>query len=157
MGWSFRRSKSFGLFRLNFSKSGVGFSFGVPGARIGISSKGKKYVRGGIPGTGLYYQQNLPDGHAEAAHPASGVSPIVVLIVLLIAGLIIYAMVTSSAPKPTTPAPVPQAVAPATVPVATKSTRGINKSRRTKHPHSGSKKVAERPCASSSTGCSQLR
>jgi hypothetical protein len=23
MGWSFRRSKSFGLFRLNFSKSGT--------------------------------------------------------------------------------------------------------------------------------------
>jgi hypothetical protein len=61
MGWSFRRSKSFGLFRLNFSKSGVGYSFGVPGARIGLSAKGKKYVRGGIPGTGLSYQSSLPD------------------------------------------------------------------------------------------------
>ena len=55
MGWSFRRCESFGLFKLNFSKSGVGFSFGVPGARVGVNAKGKKYVRGGIPGTGLYY------------------------------------------------------------------------------------------------------
>ena len=49
MGWSFRRSKSFGLFRFNYSKSGLGFSFGVPGARVGVNAKGKKYVRGGIP------------------------------------------------------------------------------------------------------------
>lgn len=47
MGWSFRRSKSFGLFKLNLSKSGIGFSFGVAGARVGVNSKGKKYVRGG--------------------------------------------------------------------------------------------------------------
>lgn len=67
MGWSFRRSKSFGLFRLNFSKSGIGFSFGVPGARVGVNSKGKKYVRGGIPGTGLYYQSSLPDAQQGEA------------------------------------------------------------------------------------------
>jgi hypothetical protein len=41
MGWSFRRSKSFGLFKLNFSKSGIGYSFGVKGARIDINAKGK--------------------------------------------------------------------------------------------------------------------
>jgi hypothetical protein len=29
------------LFRLNFSKSGVGFSFGVPSARIGVNSKAR--------------------------------------------------------------------------------------------------------------------
>jgi hypothetical protein len=61
MGWSFRRSKKFGLFRLNFSKSGIGYSIGVKSARIGVNAKGKNYVRGGIPGTGLYYQSTLPD------------------------------------------------------------------------------------------------
>ena len=77
MGWSFRRTKSFGLFKLNFSKSGIGFSFGVPGARVGVNAKGKKYVRGGIPGTGLYYQSSLPDtrrlqpGQARSPRPAS--------------------------------------------------------------------------------------
>jgi len=66
MGWSFRRSKSFGLFKLNFSKSGVGLSFGVPGARVGVNAKGKKYLRGGIPGTGLYYQLSLAQSDDEA-------------------------------------------------------------------------------------------
>ncbi len=67
MGWSFRRSKSFGPFRLNFSKSGIGFSFGAPGARVGVGAKGKKYFRGGIPGTGLYYRSTLPDAQRTQA------------------------------------------------------------------------------------------
>lgn len=33
MGFSFRRSSSFGPFRLNFSKSAIGASVGVKGAR----------------------------------------------------------------------------------------------------------------------------
>jgi hypothetical protein len=41
MGWSFRRSKSFGLFKLNFSKSGLGFSFGVPGAALASTRRGR--------------------------------------------------------------------------------------------------------------------
>jgi hypothetical protein len=80
MGWSFRRSKSFGPFRFNFSKSGIGFSFGAPGGRIGVSSKGKKYFRGGIPSTGLYYQSTLPDAprtqDGQASPPASSSSPL---------------------------------------------------------------------------------
>jgi hypothetical protein len=137
MGWSFRRSKSFGLFRFNFSKSGMGVSFGVPGARIGINSKGKKYVRGGVPGTGLYYQQTLPDDpHAQAGQPqsANSVSPLVVLLVLLVAGLIVYGIIVSSVPKPT-PAPVvQQAVAPVVAPVAPKTVAKHHKKRRPVHP-----------------------
>ena len=136
MGWSFRRSKSLGLFRLNFSKSGVGFSFGVPGARIGINSKGKKYVRGGIPGTGLYYQQNLADSpHIQAPQSTrSSVSPVWVLMVLLVAGLIIYAMVTSSTPTPNPVTAMPQTVAPAAAPVAPKPVPKKRKKRRPVHP-----------------------
>jgi hypothetical protein len=33
-----------GFVRINFSKSGVGFSFGVPGARIVKPAKGKTYI-----------------------------------------------------------------------------------------------------------------
>ena len=81
MGWSFRRSKSFGLFRLSFSKSGVGFSFGMRGARVGVNAKGKKYVRGGIPGTGLYYQSSLPDAQPRETSPSTAsVSPLGILV-----------------------------------------------------------------------------
>lgn len=40
--------------RLNFSKSAIGLSVGVPGARVSINSKGDMYTSAGIPGTGLY-------------------------------------------------------------------------------------------------------
>lgn len=123
MGWGFRRSRSFGLFRFNFSKSGIGVSVGVPGARIGINSKGKKYVRGGIPGTGLYYQQNLPEGQHNQpdAQPTRSTSPLIVILVLAVAGLVIHAMLSSSPatpPPPTSAPPVQQTVAPVAMPAS---------------------------------------
>ncbi|WP_108651335.1 DUF4236 domain-containing protein [Dongshaea marina] len=43
MGWSYRKSKRIGPFRLNLSRSGLGLSLGVKGARVGISSRGRRY------------------------------------------------------------------------------------------------------------------
>ena len=48
--------------RLNFSKETVGLSFGVPGARYTINSKGRRTVSTGIPGTGLYNVDTLSSG-----------------------------------------------------------------------------------------------
>jgi tetratricopeptide (TPR) repeat protein len=59
MGFRFR--KRIGIFKflnMNLSKSGIGFSFGVRGARIGINSRGL-YTSVGLPGTGLYYYKNI--------------------------------------------------------------------------------------------------
>src|SRR5580765_6403685 len=50
MGFSFRRSTSFGPFRLNFSKSGVGASVGVKGARLTMTPKGTTYITVGHGG-----------------------------------------------------------------------------------------------------------
>jgi hypothetical protein len=44
--------------RLNFSKSGLGLSLGVPGLHIGAGPRGR-YVRAGLPGTGIYYRKSL--------------------------------------------------------------------------------------------------
>lgn len=52
MGFFFRKSIKLGLFRLNFSKSGIGASVGVKGARAGINAKGQKYVSAGRYGIG---------------------------------------------------------------------------------------------------------
>jgi hypothetical protein len=57
MGFSFRRSSSFGPFRFNFSKSGIGASVGVKGARVTLSPKGKAYITVGAGG--FSYRQNL--------------------------------------------------------------------------------------------------
>lgn len=50
----FRKIFSSGPFRTSLSRSGVGFSYGFPGLRFGVSPNGKKYISFGIPGTGLY-------------------------------------------------------------------------------------------------------
>lgn len=47
MGFFIRKSKKFGLFNFNLSKSGIGASFGITGIRTGIDSKGRVYISGG--------------------------------------------------------------------------------------------------------------
>ena len=57
MGLRFRRSMSLGGgLRLNLSKSGLGISGGVRGARMGIGPRGAR-MAAGIPGTGLYFEK----------------------------------------------------------------------------------------------------
>ncbi len=59
MGLRFRKSINIGPLRINFSKSGIGFSIGVKGFRIGRSAKGKTTATVSLPGTGLSYVQDL--------------------------------------------------------------------------------------------------
>jgi len=59
MGWRFRRSLRFGPFRLNMSKSGVGYSWGVPGVRVSTSPNGRRYLWLSIPGTGLSWSKEI--------------------------------------------------------------------------------------------------
>jgi len=61
MSWRFRKYLNFGLFRIGVSKNGLGFSFGIPGFRYGISSSGKKTLSIGLPDTGLYWSKSLED------------------------------------------------------------------------------------------------
>jgi hypothetical protein len=56
MGFYYRKSIGVGPFRVNVSKSGVGYSVGGPGFRTGVSSQGKKYTTFSLPGTGLGYR-----------------------------------------------------------------------------------------------------
>jgi hypothetical protein len=56
MGFYFRKSASFGPFRVNLSKSGLGYSVGGRGFRTGVSAKGRKYTRVSLRGTGMGYQ-----------------------------------------------------------------------------------------------------
>ena len=56
MGFYIRKAFTFGFMRLNLSRSGLGASFGVKGARLGVCSKGT-YVHMGR--YGLYYRQYL--------------------------------------------------------------------------------------------------
>lgn len=56
MGFRFRKSVNLGGgFRVNLSKSGVGYSWGVPGYRVTKTSKGRTRKTYSVPGTGLSY------------------------------------------------------------------------------------------------------
>jgi hypothetical protein len=56
MSFYFRKSVNFGPIRFNFSKSGIGVSAGVKGARISTGPRGT-YVHAG--GNGFYYSQRI--------------------------------------------------------------------------------------------------
>lgn len=61
MGFNFRKSVGVGPFRLNISKSGIGYSVGTKGFRTGVSSKGRKYSTFSLPGTGVSYSTSSKD------------------------------------------------------------------------------------------------
>jgi hypothetical protein len=70
MGWSFRRSIRLGPIRLNMSKSGLGYSIGGTGFRIGQDAKGRQYTQTSIPGTGIYnrsYTNKSTQGNASGS------------------------------------------------------------------------------------------
>jgi resuscitation-promoting factor RpfB len=56
---------------LNFSKTGVGISAGVPGARYSMHSSGRRVKTVGIPGTGLYYRKDTYTTKPGARVPPS--------------------------------------------------------------------------------------
>ena len=58
MGFYYRKSVNLGPFRVNLSKSGVGYSVGGRGFRVGTTSRGRKYTSFSIPGTGVGYRKS---------------------------------------------------------------------------------------------------
>lgn len=62
MGFYIRKSVKFGPLRLNSSKSGIGISVGVKGARISTGPRGT-YIHMG--GNGIYYRQRIDGSIAE--------------------------------------------------------------------------------------------
>ncbi len=62
MGFRFRKSKSFGPFRVNLSKSGVGWSFGNKWFRYTKKAGGGTRTTSSIPGTGISYVKDYGAG-----------------------------------------------------------------------------------------------
>jgi hypothetical protein len=56
MGLFYRKSINLGPFRVNLSKSGVGYSVGAKGFRVGSSARGRRYSAFSLPGTGVGYR-----------------------------------------------------------------------------------------------------
>ena len=58
MGFYYRKSVNLGPFRVNLSKSGVGYPVGGRGFRVGTTARGKIYTSFSIPGTGVGYRKS---------------------------------------------------------------------------------------------------
>jgi hypothetical protein len=70
MGFFFRSSTKVGPFRFNFSRSGVGASVGVKGARLTMTSSGVTYVT--VGSHGFYYRETLSGrDSSRRVHPST--------------------------------------------------------------------------------------
>ncbi|BFU89579.1 MAG: hypothetical protein NTAFB01_07660 [Nitrospira sp.] len=71
MEWRFRKSVNSGPFRFTLSKTGLGWSIGLPGARWTQRADGKQQTTVSLPGTGISHVQtrsmNTPSSHKEHA------------------------------------------------------------------------------------------
>src|SRR6266404_2641122 len=72
MAFYFRKSLNFGPVRLNFSKSGIGVSAGIKGARISTGPRGT-YVHAGR--NGFYYTQRIGGTSSTNTVPSPATSP----------------------------------------------------------------------------------
>lgn len=72
MGFNFRKTINLGNgLKINLSKSGIGYSFGVPGVRYSQSAKGKKKMTYSIPGTGISYSNDLSGKKQKSKNSSS--------------------------------------------------------------------------------------
>jgi hypothetical protein len=62
MGWMYRKSVNLGPFRVNLSKSGLGYSVGGKDFRVGVNSRGRRYESLTVPHTGLTYRSSKKAG-----------------------------------------------------------------------------------------------
>lgn len=73
MGLRFRKSIKLGGLRINFSKSGIGHSYGVKGLRYTKTANGKDRITASIPGTGISYVEE----RARKKRKGSSTQPVV--------------------------------------------------------------------------------
>ena len=88
MGFRIKKSIKAGPVRVNFSKSGVGYSVGGKGFRVTKKANGGVRTTTSIPGTGISYVSESGSGHRQAAAPENTkpINPTVELCLCLFLG-----------------------------------------------------------------------
>ena len=71
MGMRFRKSVKMGPFRINFSKSGVGWSVGNKYARYTRKANGGTRITTTLPGTGISHVEELGRSQGSAPRPST--------------------------------------------------------------------------------------
>ena len=75
MGFRFRKSVNLGGVRINFSKSGVGYSYGGKGVRITKKANGGTRTTLSIPGSGISYVEESGGATRRKSGSASSKAP----------------------------------------------------------------------------------
>jgi hypothetical protein len=104
VGFFFRKSLKVGPLRFNLSKSGIGASVGVKGARIGVNARGNTYVAGGR--YGLYYRKQLGSAPAPRTplsiqRPSSSAGVVILVVAAIALALIGLALIGGQSRKQT--------------------------------------------------------
>jgi len=88
MSFRFRKSIKAGPVRVNFSKSGVGYSVGGKGFRVTKKAGGGVRTTAGVPGTGISYVKDSGSGrrHSTVDKVYKSVNPTVELCLCLFLG-----------------------------------------------------------------------
>lgn len=74
MGYRYRKSFKLGPFRINLSKSGVGWSVGNKYARYTRKANGGTRITTTLPGTGISHVEEL--GHTQSSAPRPSEVPV---------------------------------------------------------------------------------
>jgi hypothetical protein len=101
MGFTYRKSVNLGLFRVNLSKSGLGYSVGGRGFRVGTTARGKKYCLARplrVSPVGLLFEQATERPPSRLVHPSASLGR-----ELAIANLVLVASFYSPAYPPHSP------------------------------------------------------
>ena len=118
MGLRFRKSVKAGPVRINFSKSGVGYSVGGKGFRVTKRADGKTQTTASIPGTGVSYTKTTGKKKKEEETPF--ISKVIGAVILALGFIVLLGFLTgcgadtpdASAPVETVQTPTPAPVAP---------------------------------------------
>jgi len=106
MGVRFHKSiRLLPFLHLNFSKSGISFSLGAPGAALNLGPKGARGSVGipgtglsyrktlpGVPGTGLSYGKTLGERGKSGGNAGGVILSLILLATLFAAGVYVYSM-----------------------------------------------------------------
>jgi hypothetical protein len=89
MGLYLRKSFRAGPIRFNVSKSGLGISGGIKGARLGVGPRGT-YVHAGRHG--LYYRKQLSSGksHRESSSDGEGCATLLLVVIAIAIGVFLF-------------------------------------------------------------------
>lgn len=99
MGFRFRKSVNFGLFRVNASKTGLGWSVGVPGARYTKMANGRKRVTASIPGTGISWVEESKKQPKESESADWTVILDILVAIFAVAGVVLLAILEAVSKK----------------------------------------------------------